>query len=323
MARGGDGGPLTAAGPTHSRGGSGSGRGGRLMMWGSGSYATLEQMAAEMDNSNGKGLPFFTGRRGWAFRGTQAAASVGSAILYAVVAIAMNFVNKATLNLFPHAYSLLLAQMVSALCIIYPLKFARVVKLPPLSLRKSRALWPVCFCYNANTAFALMGLQNLNVPMYSTLKRLTPMIVLSSKAVMTGQLPPRQVTGAVLVVVLGCFIAGMGDFSFNLRGYIFALMSCSLQASYLLLVEHSGAEKGVGSLELLVYNSVLSIPFLLLMLAFTGELWTAAGAFQRVWSAHPHFPALFMLCAFMGCLLNFSLVSAHCGRGSEDESRRD
>ena len=74
----------------------------------------------------------------------------------------------------------------------------------------------------------------------------------------------------------------------------------------------------MGSLELLVYNSVLSIPFLLLMLAFTGELWTAAGAFQRVWSAHPHFPALFMLCAAMGCLLNFSLVSARCG--SEDKS---
>ena len=319
MARGGDGGLLT--GPTHSRSssgggsGGGSGRGGRLMMWGSGSYAALEAMAAEMDNNNGKGLPVFTQQ---GFRGTQAAASLGSAVLYAVVAIAMNFVNKATLNQFPHAYSLLLAQMVSALCIIYPLKFARVVKLPPLSLRKSRVLWPVCFCYNANTAFALMGLQNLNVPMYSTLKRLTPMIVLSSKAVMTGKLPPKQVTGAVLVVVLGCFIAGMGDFSFNLRGYIFALMSCSLQASYLLLVEHSGAEKGVGSLELLVYNSVLSIPFLLLMLAFTGELWTAAGAFQRVWSAHPHFPALFMLCAAMGCLLNFSLVSARCG--SEDKS---
>jgi hypothetical protein len=36
-----------------------------------------------------------------------------------------------------------------------------------------------------------------------------------------------------------------------------------LQASYLLLVEKSGAEKGIGSTELLYYNALLSLPFIL------------------------------------------------------------
>ena len=49
------------------------------------------------------------------------------------------------------------------------------------------------------------------------------------------------------------------------RRYIYALASCSLQASYLLLVERSGAEKGIGTVELLLYNSILSIPFLLVV----------------------------------------------------------
>jgi len=36
-----------------------------------------------------------------------------------------------------------------------------------------------------------------------------------------------------------------------------------LQASYLLLVEKSGAEKGIGSTELLYYNALLSLPIIL------------------------------------------------------------
>ena len=48
-----------------------------------------------------------------------------------------------------------------------------------------------------------------------------------------------------------------------LRRYVCALTSCMLQASYLLLVEKSGAEKGIGSTELLYYNALLSLPFIL------------------------------------------------------------
>ena len=44
--------------------------------------------------------------------------------------------------------------------------------------------------------------------------------------------------------------------------YIFALTSCLLQASYLLLVERSGIDKGIGTTELLFYNALLSMPFL-------------------------------------------------------------
>ncbi len=40
------------------------------------------------------------------------------------------------------------------------------------------------------------------------------------------------------LVVLGCIVAGYGDLSFNLLGYIFALCSCLAQSAYLLLVEN-------------------------------------------------------------------------------------
>lgn len=45
-----------------------------------------------------------------------------------------------------------------------------------------------------------------------------------------------------------------------------------LQASYLLLVEKSGADKGIGSTELLYYNALLSIPFILGVSLLPGAL---------------------------------------------------
>ena len=51
---------------------------------------------------------------------------------------------------------------------------------------------PVTLLYVGNVAFALMSLQNLNIPMYNTLKRMTPVIVLVTKASLAGQ--PLQCT---------------------------------------------------------------------------------------------------------------------------------
>ena len=143
----------------------------------------------------------------------------------------------------------------------------------------------------------------------------------------SNKAPPRDITASVLLVVAGCVVAGIGDFSFDLKGcvphsspvaleavpylvvgtsavrqlrtleivmigvehgtqccccvpatrgnksswggcrYTFALLSCVLQAAYLILVERSGAEKGVGTTELLYINALLSLPFLAVVCA--------------------------------------------------------
>ena len=39
------------------------------------------------------------------------------------------------------------------------------------------------------------------------------------------------------MVVAGCVVAGVGDLTFDPAGYMFAVLSCTCQAAYLLLVE--------------------------------------------------------------------------------------
>jgi hypothetical protein len=61
------------------------------------------------------------------------------------------------------------------------LQVGNVVHFPALHLQRAWTLAPVTLLYVSNVAFALMGLQNLNIPMYNTLKRLTPVIVLFTR----------------------------------------------------------------------------------------------------------------------------------------------
>jgi len=66
-------------------------------------------------------------------------------------------------------------------------------------------------------------------------------------------------------------IAALGDFSLDLLGYSLALTSVFFQTAYLVLVERSAAEDGLSSVELMYYNSFLSLPVLVFLITVTGE----------------------------------------------------
>lgn len=97
--------------------------------------------------------------------------------------------------------------------------------------------FPVAALYTINTALALVSLTGLNLPMYTAIKRLTPMTVLVIKAAWKRRWPPARLTASVGLVVVGCVVAGLGDLAFDAAAYSFALASVVVQAGYLLLVE--------------------------------------------------------------------------------------
>ena len=129
---------------------------------------------------------------------------LGSALLYAGTAVSMNFVNKATLHVsiharnshtmlemdrwlkaacvfhccaysfamvsslqqvYPLAWTVLTLQMISTVMTVGPLWAFGAVNFPPLSIEKAKQLAPITFLYALNTAFALLGLKTLNIPM--------------------------------------------------------------------------------------------------------------------------------------------------------------
>eukprot|EP00983_Pelagomonas_calceolata_P032785 1027167-Pelagomonas_calceolata.AAC.4 len=140
------------------------------------------------------------------------AAPVLSCLLYMSVSVAMTFVNKYTMQVFPLSNIVMIMQMLATWMILQPLR--PILGFRPFSLARASVVVPISFRAMEGTtsvsaakchslcrapclfvavalsspmlaAFALIGLKTLNVPMYNVIKRLTPMIVLVFK-VMRG-----------------------------------------------------------------------------------------------------------------------------------------
>ena len=159
----------------------------------------------------------------------------------------------------------------------------------------------------------------MSVPTYNTLKRMTPAIVLISNRVFRLRPnPSRAVVLTIVVVVFGCLVAGYGDLEFDPLGYVMGLTSCGLQAAYMICVEKTGAEKGVSSVELMVYNALLSAPPLTMIVLCTGEFQSGLGRVLAMSggggggdgngdSDDSGFLATFVLALLAGMMLNYAL----------------
>lgn len=65
---------------------------------------------------------------------------------------------------------------------------------------------------------------------------------------------------------------------------------------YLVLVEKSGAEDGLSSVEIMFYNSFLSLPFLLFLIIATGEFPNSLSILFAKVRIFTHFFKLLFIC---------------------------
>jgi solute carrier family 35 protein len=75
---------------------------------------------------------------------------------------------------------------------------------------------------------------------------------------------------------------------------------------YLVLVEKSGAEDGLSSIEIMFYNSFLSLPFLSILIIVTGEFPNSLSLLLAKCSYLP-FLVILILSLVMGIVLNFTM----------------
>jgi solute carrier family 35 protein len=220
----------------------------------------------------------------------------------------MVFFNKAVLSVYHFTESnlLLLLQMFVSMTVLLGVQKLGLIKLEPFTWERTKALLPVALLYNANVAFALASLNKVNVPMYNVLKRLTPALVLFYDTTFSGKTVSRKVIFSVALTLFGTLVAGYNDLAFDLVGYGMAMASSLLQASYLIVVQKTGAEKSISSNDLLMYNAVLSIPMLFLVVVLDGELTTGMTKLYEG-AAQWDFVMVMLCCLHLGMLLNLSI----------------
>ncbi|XBI07992.1 hypothetical protein VPH35_135804 [Triticum aestivum] len=261
--------------------------------------------------------------------------SLSSAFSYGVASMAMVFVNKAVIMQYVHSMTLLTLQQLATALFIHFGQVLGMSKRKDLSIATAKKLLPVSIFYNANVAFALASLKGVNIPMYIAIKRLTPLAVLVSGFLRGKGKPSTQVSLSVVCTALGVLVAALGDFSFDLYGYSMALISVFFQVSfciwlrphththtqelaivptdivcmqtmYLILVEKSGADDGLSSMELMFYNSILSIPFLFFIIVATGEFPHSLSVLSEK-TASASFSVILLISLVMGIVLNYTM----------------
>ncbi|BBG95377.1 UDP-N-acetylglucosamine transporter family [Prunus dulcis] len=195
--------------------------------------------------------------------------SLSAALSYGAASMAMVFINKAVLMEYSHSMTLLTVQQLATALLIHVGRRLGYTRSRGLEMSIAKKLLPVSLFYNANVAFALASLKGVNIPMYIAIKRLTP-----------------------LAVLIAGFVSGKGK--------------PTIQTMYLVLVEKSGAEDGLSSVEIMYYNSFLSLPVLMFLIVATGEFPNSL-LLLIAKSNSFYFLVILILSFVMGIVLNYTM----------------
>ena len=143
-----------------------------------------------------------------------------AALAYGFMSVFMTFVNKTMLDTykFDYPFFIMLSQMVFTVIIFELLRLAGVIKLHSYTLARGKSFFLPSLFYGLHSVLALSALTNMNIPMYSLMKRCTPFATLFlGVIVLNKNLPSCRLVCSVAMITGGCVIAG------NLHTYHFFL----------------------------------------------------------------------------------------------------
>jgi len=122
------------------------------------------------------------------------------------------------------------------------------------------------------TITSFLGYQLVtNIPMYVNLRKfLTAMTFIYQCCFKKKRISNINIL-VVILLTLGAFLAGIDDYSTDYKGYLAVFMKNSLNLINLEVSENFKKKNGVTNLKLLVYNSFLSTPILLISIFAFGE----------------------------------------------------
>eukprot|EP00271_Cylindrocystis_brebissonii_P008275 TRINITY_DN22330_c0_g1_i1.p1 TRINITY_DN22330_c0_g1~~TRINITY_DN22330_c0_g1_i1.p1 ORF type:complete len:341 (+),score=53.51 TRINITY_DN22330_c0_g1_i1:404-1426(+) len=239
-----------------------------------------------------------------------------AALAYMACAVLLVMFNKAALSTykFPCANVVTLLQMVCSNLLLYTLRSFGAINftregdhhmqqhpaykfVPVYTLRKAA---PLSMSYLFYMVVGMASIRGVNVPMYTALRRTTVAFTMTMEFFIANKRHSPPILTSVALIVVGAFVAGLRDLSFDMYGYSVVFLSNFTTAVYLATIAELGRATGLNSFGLMWCNGILCSPVLLLWTSITGELRAALT-----------FPGLhnmdFLLVLFASCMLAFAL----------------
>lgn len=230
-----------------------------------------------------------------------------SAFMYGASSVLILLVNKRLLSSYKFKFSCLMTlfHMAFGVVCLVLMRKAKMVNYAPFDWTLARRAAPLSLCFVANVVVGMVALDHVDIPMFATLRRLTVLFVLLNEWFMLGKRPQPTIVGAVTIMIVGSLIGGYGDLKFDLVGYMFVLLNNLFTALNLVVMKKTiGDTKLAGDqMSIMYYNSLISIPFLLVAACVNGEM-------TQVWS-FPHlydtgFQMAFLISGVTSFVMNYS-----------------
>ena len=139
-----------------------------------------------------------------------------------------------------------------------------------------------CIFFILKTVTSFLGYQLVtNIPMYVNLRKfLTAMTFLYQYFCKKKKISNVNIL-VVILLTLGAFLTGIDDYSTDIKGYLAVFMKNMFNLVNLEVSENFKKINGLTNLKLLVYNSFLSTPLLLITIFVNGEFFKLVNYFKE------------------------------------------
>ena len=242
------------------------------------------------------------------------------AYLYTAVSIFMNIINRILFHTYYFKFNFTLLFLQQLFCMLTLAIISKTSKnfqktAGEISfndfkkLKKNYLFFALVFILNNLMGF--YGNQLIsNTPMFLTLRKLILVMIYFTDLFL--DVKPFSIYTAICIflVTFGSIISGITDFSLDYIGYIVVIIYNIITVLYSKLSENFKKKTGISNLKLLVYNSYLSCPVLLVFCFLTGEYQKLIKYFQEFdGSYYKVFIFIFLSCFFCVMLITSNFIS--------------
>ena len=211
--------------------------------------------------------------------------------IFIICSITINIVNRVIFWQYKFKFNFTLILLQQTFCMIFfslSAKYSKIFNTQTGGISFSD-FWKLKYQYIGYSIFfilktvtSLLGYQLVtNIPMYVNLRKFLTAMTFIYQYFFKKKRISRINILVVILVSIGAFLTGIDDYSTDYKGYAAVFLKNMFNLVNLEISENFKQKNGVTNLKLLVYNSFLSTPILLITISVNGELFRVINYFQE------------------------------------------
>ncbi|RXG56679.1 Solute carrier family 35 member D3 [Armadillidium vulgare] len=164
-----------------------------------------------------------------------------AAVFYALCSTSMAFLNKAVISSydFNFPFFIMACQMTLSVVFLELMRLSGRIKIPPYTWKAAQGFLLPSFSYGLHATLSLIALRGMNIPMYTAVKRCTPLVnLIFAVVILRKPFPSFALIASIFFITVGCIIA---DLNFQVIFWLLVTLGAILNYSLFLCTSLNSA----------------------------------------------------------------------------------